>query len=152
MNPSEKQLLFFFLHWLIPALFEILGFLTPTKTCINFSYFCNDFIKFFLYSLMSWFNSRLVLLYPSCNVVRGSLKMSKSGRKYVSKSAQIFFLFQTLLYLAFISGISLAFRIIELTTEFSSMIQSPKLWTRCKCTRQWSYSLCLHSCVLLCIC
>lgn len=72
---------------------------------------------------MPWFNSWLVLLYPSYAVVRGSLKTSKSGRKYVSKSAQDFFL-QSLLYLLFISGISLAFRIIESTTEFSSMIQS----------------------------
>lgn len=36
-----------------------------------------------------------------------------------------FFLFQSLLYLLFISGIYLAVRIAELTMEFSSVIQSP---------------------------
>lgn len=35
-----------------------------------------------------------------------------------------FLLFQSLLYLLLISGILLAFRIVELTTKFSSTIQS----------------------------
>lgn len=118
--PQLTRFGFFSLYWIISALFEIAGLSTPTKTYTNSSCFRNGpLLLDVLVQLLA--SSTLPFM---CCMIRGRLKMSKSGRKYISKSAEVVVFFQFLLYLLFISGISLAFRIAELSTEFSSMIQS----------------------------